>query len=53
MEKEKTRILNIIDELGPGGAERRLVQLLTRLTESPDHFDVDRGNSATCRSADE
>ena len=27
----KTRILYIIDELGPGGAERRLIQLLRRL----------------------
>ena len=29
-----TRILFIIDELGPGGAERRLVQLLKRLDHS-------------------
>lgn len=29
-----TRILFIIDELGPGGGERRLVQLLKRLDYS-------------------
>jgi glycosyltransferase involved in cell wall biosynthesis len=33
MEKKRTRILYIIDALGPGGTERRLVQLLKRLTE--------------------
>lgn len=33
MEKGKIRILYIIDELGPGGAERRFIQLLKRLTE--------------------
>ena len=31
---DKVRILYIIDELGPGGAERRLVQLLGRLDTS-------------------
>lgn len=31
MGKKQIKILYIIDELGPGGAERRLVQLLTRL----------------------
>jgi glycosyltransferase involved in cell wall biosynthesis len=31
MSPDKTRILYMIDELGPGGAERRLVQLLGRL----------------------
>jgi glycosyltransferase involved in cell wall biosynthesis len=31
---DRTKILYIIDELGPGGAERRLVQLLGRLDRS-------------------